>query len=74
MFLICLIIQKKADLENATGVDTLKFAKKIDLANLKSDIGKSDIDKLKNVTTNSNILKTKVGKLGTDKLYLFLLI
>ena len=26
----------KADLKNATGVDTSKFAKKLDLANLKS--------------------------------------
>ena len=37
----------KADLKNAIGVDTLKFAKKIDLVNLKSDIEKLDIDKLK---------------------------
>ena len=37
----------KVDLKNATGVDTSKFAKKVDLANLKSDIDKLDIDKLK---------------------------
>ena len=30
----------KADLKNATGVDTLNFAKKSDLASLKSEIGK----------------------------------
>ena len=40
------------DLENATGVDTLSFAKNIDLAYLKSDIDKSYIDKLKNISTN----------------------
>ena len=30
----------KADLKNATGVDTSKIAKKIDLANLKSNVDK----------------------------------
>ena len=42
----------KADLKNATGVDTSKFDKKVDLANLKSNVDKLDIDKLKNVPTN----------------------
>ena len=42
----------KTDLENATGVDTLSFAKNIALAYLKSDIDKSYIDKLKNISTN----------------------
>ena len=40
----------KADLKNATGVDTSKFAKNVDLANLKSDVDKLDIDKLKKLT------------------------
>ena len=39
----------KADLKNATGVDTSDFAKKTDLAYLKSNVGKLDIDSLKNV-------------------------
>ena len=39
----------KADLRNATGIDRLDFAKKADLANLKSDIDKLDIYRLKNV-------------------------
>ena len=30
----------KADLKNATGVDKSKFAKKVDLGNLKSDVDK----------------------------------
>ena len=34
----------KAYLNNATGVNTTKFAKKIDLANLNSDADKLDID------------------------------
>ena len=39
----------KADFKNAAGVDTLKFSKKVNLANLKSDVDKLSIDKLKNV-------------------------
>ena len=42
----------KIELKNATGVDTLDFAKKADLANLKSDVDKLDIDKFKNVPSN----------------------
>ena len=42
--------------------------KKINLANLKSDVDKLDIDKLKNVPTNLSNLKTKVDKLDVDKL------
>ena len=42
--------------------------KKVDLANLKSNVDKLDIDKLKNVLTNSNNLKSKVDKLDVDKL------
>ena len=49
----------KADLENATGVDISNFAKKTDMRNLKSDVDKSDIDKLKNLNKNvtSNEIK-----------------
>ena len=64
----------KADLKNATGVDTSSFAKKTDLANLKSDVDKLDIDKLKNVPTNSSNLESKVDKLDVDKLIHVLLI
>ena len=42
----------KADLKNAATVDTSDFAKKTDIANLKSDVDKLDIQKLKNVRTN----------------------
>ena len=35
-----------ADLKIATGVGTSKFAKKVDLVNLKSSVDKLDIDKL----------------------------
>ena len=37
----------KADSESATGVDTLDFAKKTDLANSNYHVDKLDIDKLK---------------------------
>ena len=42
----------KAYLKNAAGVDTLKFAKIIDLTCLKSNVDKLDADKLKDVTSN----------------------
>ena len=58
----------KADLRNATIVDTSKFAKKVELAKLKSDVDKLDIDKFKNVPTNLSNLKSKVDKLYVDKL------
>ena len=56
------------DLKTATAVNKSKFAKKVDLANLKSNVDKSDIDKLQNVPTNLSNLKTKVDKLNVDKL------
>ena len=58
----------KSDLKNAAGVDTSKFAKKVDLASLKSNIDKLDIDKLKNVPTCLNNLKSKADKSDIDKL------
>ena len=43
----------KTDLKNATGVDTSKFAKRVDIANLKFSVDKLDIDQLKNVPTKA---------------------
>ena len=54
----------KADLKNATGIDTSSSAKKVDLANLKSYVDKSDIDKRKNFPTNLSNLKSKADKLN----------
>ena len=45
-------MQQKQILKSATGVDTSDFSKNTDLANLKSDVDKLDIDKLKNVSSN----------------------
>ena len=41
----------KEDMKNEPGVDTSKFAKKIDLASLKSNLDQLDTNKLKNAQT-----------------------
>ena len=61
----------KSRFKNRTGVDTLDFAKKTDLHNLKSDVDKLDIDKQKSSNlkpSNLTNLKSKVDKLDVDKL------
>ena len=55
-------------MKSATGTDTSKFAKKIDLANSKSNVDESDVNKLRNVPTNLSNLKSKVEKLDLGKL------
>ena len=57
----------KTDLKNAAVVDTSCFAKETDLA-LNSNADKLNIDKLKNVPTNLNNLKSEVDKLVIDEL------
>ena len=57
----------KTDLKYATGIDTSFFAKKVNLASLKSNVDRLDIDKFKNVPTNLSNLKSKVD---VDKLLL----
>ena len=51
----------KADIKKATVVDIWKFVKKVDLAILKSDVNKLDLDKFKNVPTNLAILQSKLS-------------
>ena len=58
----------KADVKYAAGVDTSKFAKRIDLASLKSNVDQLDFNKLKNVPNNLRNLKSKVDKLDGNKL------
>ena len=63
----------KTDLENVTHVDTSSFALKTNLANLKTEVDKLDIDKLvpvpvdlsklKDVVKNDVVKKTLYGKL-----------
>ena len=50
----------KSDFKNATGIDTSSFAKQVDLTNLKSNIDRLNIDKLKNILTNLSNLKSKL--------------
>ena len=52
----------KSDLKNSPGVNTSSFAKKTDLANLKSDVDKLHIDILKYIPNNLSNLKSIVDK------------
>ena len=56
----------KADTKNISYVDTSSFALKTNLANLKNEVDKLDIDKLKPVPTDlsklSNVVKNDVVK------------
>ena len=58
----------KADLRNATCADTSNFVKKVALASLKPNVGKLDIDKLKDVPTDLGDLKSNVDTLDFGKL------
>ena len=63
----------KVDLRNATGIDTSKLAAKFDLASLKAEVDKIDVDKIKtvpidlsklnNVVNNEVVKKTMYDKL-----------
>ena len=57
----------KTDFKKAKGIDTSSFAKKVDLAKLKSNVDKLDIDKLENVPFNLKKLKSEVDKSDFDK-------
>ena len=56
----------KADLKNATGIDTSKLALKLTFVSLKAEIDKIDADKLKTVPVDlsklSNVLNNGVVK------------
>ena len=56
----------KADIKNISHVDTSRFALKTNLANLKTEVDKLDIDKLVPVPTDlgklSNVVKNDVIK------------
>ena len=56
----------KSDLKNVAGVD--KSKSKVDLASLKSEVDKLDIDKIEKVPIGLISLKSKVDKLDSDKL------
>ena len=58
----------KTDIKNISHVDTSSFALKTNLASLKTEVDKLDINKLKSLPNNLSNLKTKVDKLDIDKL------
>ena len=51
----------KAELKNATGVDTCKLAAKSDLASLKAEVDKIDVGKLKTVPVDLSKLRNVVN-------------
>ena len=58
----------KKELDHATGVDTSDLAAKKDFIALKAEVDKLDINKLVNVPTSLNNLKTKVRDFDVVKL------
>ena len=62
----------KTDLKNVTHLDTSSFALKTNLANLKTEVDKLDIDKLVPIPVNlsklSNVVKVVLLKKLCDKL------
>ena len=57
----------KFELKGLTGINTSKFAKKTDLANLKSDVDDLHIDKLKTVAVDLSKLSDVVKSLVVEK-------
>ena len=61
-----LIYAAKADLKDATGIDTCNFALKSNLASLKTEVDKLDIDKLVpapvDLSKVSDVVKNDVAK------------
>ena len=72
----------KTDLENAAGIDTSNSALKSNLASLKAEVDKIDVDKLNtapvdlskvsNVVNNDVVKKTAYDKLFAKKIILIL--
>ena len=58
----------KADLKNATAIDTSKLAAKSNLVCLKAEVDKIDADKLKTACDSLSNLKSKVDKLDIGSL------
>ena len=58
----------KTDIKNISHIDSSCFPLKSNLANLKTEVDKLDINELKSLPTNLGNLKSKVDKLDFDKL------
>ena len=57
----------KSDLKKAAGAETSDFAKKVDLASLKSDVEKLNVDELVQGPSSLNSFKRKVDTLDVDE-------
>ena len=60
----------ETDIKNISHIDASSFALKSNLASLKTEADKLDIDKLKSLPNNLSNLKSKVDKLDINKLAL----
>ena len=58
----------KRDLKNATGIDTSKLAAKSDLASVKAEVDKIDIDKLRTVPIDFSKLSNVAKNQPVEKL------
>ena len=65
-------LTKLKNLKNAIRIDTSCFVKKTDLANLKSDVDKLDIGKLKNLPVDLSKLSDVVKMMFLKKMYIML--
>ena len=68
--LTCLIKQSKIDIKNSSHVDTSSFALKSNLASLKAEVEKLDIDKLVPVPADLSKLRDVVKNDVVIKLYM----
>ena len=68
--LTCLIKQSKIDIKNSSHVDTSSFALKSNLASLKAEVEKLDIDKLVPVPADLSKLRDVVKNDVVKKLYM----
>ena len=56
----------KTEFKHATDSVASQFDKKVDLANLKPNVDKLDMDKLKTVVTSLSNLKSRIEKLDLE--------
>ena len=68
--LTCLIKQSKIDIKNSSHVDNSSFALKSNLASLKAEVEKLDIDKLVPVPADLSKLRDVVKNDVVKKLYM----
>ena len=60
---------RKSKVKNVTGVDTSDFAKKADLASLKSEVNELDVDRLETISNDLSNLSNIIDKDVAKRLY-----